>query len=478
MKPNFYPILILGATVPLAWADTLAPVSREPIADPFSQPETPFDALPQSPTATPNDNAPNFSEQDLLQQPRLLYQALESSVLLNNVAALREIIPIYQKLPENSKHYDAELLALAQAKVNAADGNNAQAADAYEKVLARYPNLPTVRLDLALNQFYARHDRAAQKQLLALQKDNELPEHIRQGIAPYLDELKSRQKWHFYGSANFIRDSNINNSPKVERVEIGGLFWQPPKAKRAQGIGYRAGASKDLNLHKNVFWRNELDVNGRVYWNAHDYDEITARASTGLAKIGKKHQLAFMPYYEKVWYGGQPYSQEWGAHWEQQSWLNPQHRLSAELEVGKERFRRRQLLRDGVRGNVSLNWQFFAKRNQVVSLGYDFSLKQAQDKSDAYRRHGVRVAWSARWQNGLEHSVHVGVAKRRYQAPDFFNIRRKDREINAQMTLAHRKVQWKGFQPKLVVQWNKRDGNNALFHFKKSNAFLQIQKSF
>lgn len=480
---KIYPILLCGAAAPLAFAD--AP--PEHLADTFKQPEPQFDVSPKhtpeeispnsTPAATQND-VPNINEHTLLQKPDLLYKALESSVLLNNIAALREVVPIYRKLPENSKYYDAELLALAQGKLDAANGKNAQAVKAYRQVLQRYPNLTNVRLDMALNQFYARHDRDAEQTLRSLKKNDQLPEHIRNGIDPYLQALQSRKKWHFYGNANYIRDNNLNNSPKVERVQIGAYFWQPPKPKRAQGIAYRAGVSKDTNVRKNLFWRKELDVDGRFYWNAHDYDEITARISSGAAKIGRKHQTAILPYYEKLWYGGQPYSQEWGIRAEQQSWLNPKNRITAAFEVGKERYRRRQLLRDGVRSNVSLNWQFFSKGGQVLSLGYDFSRKQAQDKSDAYRRHGIRAAWAARWQNGLEHSISVGMAKRHYQAPDFFNIKRKDRETNAQFTLAHRKMQFKGFQPKLVVQWSKRNSNNALFHFKKANAFVQIQKSF
>lgn len=481
MKSKIYPVLILGTAAPFTWAND-APHTLP--AETFSQPEKNFDVSPKDALLPAPDHKsstevlPDLNEHTLLQQPELLYKALESAVVLNQMAALREVVPIYQKLPENSKYYDGELLALAQAKLNAANGNNAQAVQDYQKVLARYPNLSVVRLDMALNQFHARHDRAAETELRDLQNNHTLPEHIRQGIAPYLAELQARRKWHFYGDANYIRDNNINQSPKIGRVEIGGLYWQAPKAKRAHGIGYRAGASKDTNLRKNFFWRKELDLNGNFYWNAHDYDEINARVSSGIVRMGRKHQTTVSPYYEKGWYAGQPHSQEWGVRVEQQSWLNPRHRLTAAAEVGKETFRRKQLLRDGVSSDVSLNWQFFAKRNQVFSAGYDFSRKQAQDKSDAYRRHGVRVAWSGRWQNGLQHSVSVGVAKRHYQAPDFFNIKRRDREINTQFTLAHQKWQVKGFQPKLVVQWRKRDSNNPLFGFKKSNAFVQIQKSF
>lgn len=450
-------------------------------------PEKAFEALPKAASTPAPPEAseapaakavPAIDADTLLRRPELLHQAVVSSIALDNTAALRQLLPLYRRLPEHHPQRDPHLELLAQARINAADGKNALAAEQYARVLQRYPELHTVRTDYALNLFHARYDKEAGRELAAVRDDVRQPESVRAGAVHYLDAVKARRRWQFYGGGHYTREANINNSPGQEVVEIGGHYWRPAKPKRAEGIAYRVGAAKDTPLWRNYFWRKELDADGRFYWNAHDYDEHTLRLAGGFARLSPRHSSALLPYYEKMWYGGQPYSQEAGLRLEQQSRIGRDHRLSLTAQAGQERFRRRELNRDGLRRHISATWQWSPFRNHVFGLGYDLARKAAEDKSDAYHRYGWRASWSARWGNGLEHSISISSARRYYQGADFFNIVRKNKEYGAQLGLSHQKIQVKGFRPRLVAVWQKRRSNNPFYNLRKANVFVEVQKQF
>lgn len=452
-----------------------------------NRPEKSFDISPDSEpsivemSVQPQNQAtslPLLNEETLLQQPALLYQAIISSIRLENIEGLKKLIPIYQKLGQHSPHYDEQLLWLAQARIEARAGNNKRAADYYEQILAHYPQMDSIQLDRALNLFHAHYDNEAQQALQDLSENEQLPESTQKGIQTYLNHLNQRQKWQFSAHANFIYDHNINQATEKRIVEINGHYWQTPSAKKSAGLVYRFNASKDKNIFRNYFWNNELDINGRWYWQAHDYDEFTTRVSSGISQKFTQHSSSILPYYERMQYGGKFYSQEWGIRFEHQNWLRPHHRIALAWETGKETFYRKNLHRDGMRNQVSLTWQWLWKPNQRFIFGYDASFKNAPDKSDAYHRHGLRLTWSSKWKNGLEKSLMIAYAHRHYQGADLFQIVRHDKEINAQFNLAHQKIQFYGFQPRLTVQWTQRNSNHPLYTFSKANAFISIGKSF
>ena len=114
----------------------------------------------------------------------------------------------------------------------------------FRAMLARNPDLPRVRLDLALAYFQAGRDaRAAYHFRLALGAKN-LPPVARARALALLDLIRRRKSWSINGLVALAPDSNINAATSARRVDLFGLPAQLSKdARRTSGVGLSASIS-------------------------------------------------------------------------------------------------------------------------------------------------------------------------------------------------------------------------------------------
>ncbi len=456
-------------------------------APPETEPDTSFDITPvaapkvESPPApaAPKDGRLNMSREELLRQPELLQQALSYAVLTNNSEGVALLLPIYLDTPEP---HDALLVALAQAIVARAEGNYHRAISLYRAALDANPDMPPVRLALAQSLFENMADKDARQEFERFQQTPDLPPELKQLGDRYLQALDKRDRWSFYGSVNYIRDSNVNNSNNRK-----GTNWsRSDTPESAQGFAYRLGAARDWNLHGNLYWRLGLDNYGWFYWDNHKYDFHVARVVVGPAYKTARAEASVTPYFERQWAGAdyvrtrtRKYLRESGVRAEWQYWLTPRHKVLTALELGEQRHNIRHHL-DGDSYTASGTWLYVRKPTQYFTFGADWSRKSAERyPMYSYIRKGIRVGWTQQWGWGLTTSALLGAGLRDYDAPWWGHpALRQDRELNASVVLSHRKIRFGGITPQLVGVWQRTNSNNPLFSFSKGNVFIQLGKSF
>lgn len=416
----------------------------------------------------------NLSLSELAQQPELLYRALSSSVLLKNIEAVRMLLPIYQQqeIPK-----DELLIDLAQAMIERDNGYAGKAAKHYQKILDQHPNMDLVKLNLAQSLFDDHQNREADKLFEQIQAQKSLPENVFDLTNSYRKILKKRNRVSAYAGANYTRDNNINNSPKVRTIKTKNGAWHLPEPEFAQGIAYRAGLSKDTALFKNYSFRTDADLLGKFYWDNHKYDDLSLRTSVGLAFQNNRSELAVMPYYERRWFGTEKYATEKGIRVEASHWLMPKHQILAATEVGRDTYDKRQFLNGRV-SNLSLTWLSISNAQQYFTLGTDLSRKSAEDTSESYRRKGIRASWSRHWdKSGLNTLLSASYGQREYDARDFFNIVRKDKESSASLSVWHDKIKLWGITPRIVGVYSRNSSNHFMYDYHKAYAFMQLSKS-
>lgn len=458
--------------------------AQTPPALPEPQPETRFDISPEirsdAPPAahtsgSPNPQQPlNISPEELLQNPELLHRALQSSVLLNNLEGVRLLLPLYRQLPPP---HEEMLLILADAMIARADGHYKQAVSAYRQALSLEPDMPAVRLSLAQSLFENHENEAARDQFTRLRADSQLPPEIRRLVDHYLTALDQRNTWSFYGSFHYLRDDNINNAPANRTFRTAGGTWTFPEPESAEGLAYRLGGARDWLLGGHWSLRTAADASGKWYWNNRPYDDASARLTVGGAYKTARAEAALLPYFERRWFGNRAYLREAGLRAEWRYWLAPSHQLLLAGEWGQQKHDRRTFL-DGPNRNVSATWLYIQNPRQYWILGTDYARKSARDRSDTYQRNSLRAGWTREWSYGLSTALTAEVGLRRYDGPDFLNIRRKDKEYAASLSVWHRRVHFWGITPRLVGTWQKSDSNHPLYRFQKSNLFIQIGKTF
>lgn len=477
----------LTLLAPVMAQATQVPSSHTPtLITPLNQPETEFDISPNIPQHTQAPTTPITTHTDtdikkisltsaqIAQQPELLHRALSSSVLLNNVEGVRTLLPIYQQslMPK-----DDILLHLAQAMIARHHGKAGQAAQHYQKALAQQPDMEMVRLHLAQSLFEDHQNREADSMFHQIQNEPKLPENIHDLTSDYRKMIQQRQRINTYANAHYTRDNNINNAPKVRTITTKNGAWHLPQPKSAQGFAYRAGISKDTSLLKNYIWRNHADLSGKFYWDNHPYDELNIRASTGIAFRNARSEFAVMPYYERRWFATKKYATETGIRLEASHWLTPKQQLLTAIEHGRDHYDSRTFLNGHV-SNGSLTWLHVANPRQYFTLGTDVSRKSAQDRSDSYRRKAIRASWSQNWGNsGFNTLLSANYGQREYDARDFFNIVRQDKELSTSLSLWHNKVKLWGVTPRIVGVYSRTNSNHFMYNHHKAYAFVQLSKS-
>ncbi|SUO94006.1 TPR repeat-containing protein NMB0313 precursor [Suttonella ornithocola] len=411
----------------------------------------------------------NLTSEELLQQPKLLERVLDSSISLGNVEAVEKFLPLYEQLPKKNPI----LVAYARAMLARVHGNIKESIDYLRQIIADNPELTPVRLQLATALAQDRQIIAAQDQFEKVKSAPNLPPEIAQQVDAYQDYLKRADSWDISGNIRYLSENNVNNAPKNRTYGR----WTLPAAESAHGIGYQLGVGKTYGFADNWAWKNDVSIYGKTYWDNHVYDDLIVRLSSGPLYRDALKEIAVAPYFEYRRYGGESYSRGYGISTDISAVLNPQWQNFSALQVGLKRYNHRP--------HLNGNSLFFSntvlyRHNPKQSFygGLDLSWETAKDKSDAYKRIGVRIGWEQEWAKGISSNLQLGAAYRHYDGKDFLQIQRADREYSANISLWNRAWHYHGLTPRLTWQLTENRSNHPMYRYGKNQVFLQVSKKF
>ena len=90
------------------------------------------------------------------------------------------------------------------------------------------------------------------------------------------------------------------------------------------------------------------------------------------------------------------------------------------------------------------------------------------------------LGWNRQWGSGhnLTTALHGSVQKRKYRGADFFNIKRSEEEYFMRLSLSHKKLVWRGFEPRLNWRWSHVGSNHFYYKYDNHRVFLDVSKQF
>ena len=138
----------------------------------------------------------------------------------------------------------------------------------FRAMLGRNPDLPRVRLDLALAYFQAGKDTRAAHHFRVALGTKDLPPVARERALAFLDLIRRRKSWSVTGSVALAPDSNINAATSARRVDIFGLPAQLSEdARQTSGVGFSAGVEGgyEAPLSPNSRFRTSAGLSTRTY---------------------------------------------------------------------------------------------------------------------------------------------------------------------------------------------------------------------
>ncbi|MDO4642406.1 MAG: porin family protein [Cardiobacteriaceae bacterium] len=421
-----------------------------------------------------NAQAVEVSEAELLANPPLLANALDSAIIAGNADGVAVLLPIYRKLP--SEQQDKMLLRFGEALQARAKGDLAAAIAFYREMIAEDPSLQPVRLHLAMTLVMDHQDEAARAQLDKL-KSEKLPDDIRKIVEQALATLRERRSWSFNAGGYYRYDNNINGAPRQRERQVGQGKWTFPEAKRAHGIHLDLSAERRIPIYTGWYGQVEGGLNADWFWDAHKFDDFRFRLGAGAGWQNSRWDVSLVPFVQRRIYDDKGYSTNVGADANISYWLTPQWRLSSSLQgMHKHHDTRKWLNGNQYFGSVSALYAPNAR--QYWFAGANAMRSQARDASEAFKRYGINIGWGQEWGWGMSSRVVGTYAHRSYDANDFFGILRKDHEYGTSVSLWNRNLYFWGITPRLTFSWNRTDSNHFYYDGHDSDVYLEFSRSF
>lgn len=386
----------------------------------------------------------------------LFDEIITQKIQADDVASLRLLLPWYDK----TDGHDPSLALFAKALVTEDDGDDA--AGYYQTLLTMDPALTPVRLRLWYNHQRQGRYLDAKQQKAALLADPNLP-------AAFVTPLSASPITKSVG-VTYLKDDNVNNAPRQTQHQN----WQLEGAKKATGIGYHGDIGAVFIPTNHVRIHPSLGVAGKYYWDNKAHNDTTASATLAISYQKQESNLSFAPYYQKRHFAGRSYSDTVGAtialnathaNWNGGVWTD-----YADLKHTTRPFLDgRRLMVGAIIGkqHTTHHWQ----------AGLTLNNQSAKDDSEAFYERSLFVSLGHHVGDvGLTHRAEI--AKKRYEAPDFFNIKRDDTRYSTRHSLWHSKLHYQGFTPSINWQWERTDSNHFAYKGNSQRLFIEVNKRF
>ena len=354
------------------------------------------------------------------------------------------------------------------------------AIERFRAMLARNPDLPRVRLDLAFAHFQAGEDgRAAHHFRLALGAQD-LPPVVRARALVFLDRIRRRKSWSVTGSLALAPDSNINNATSATEVDLFGLPAQLSEdARETSGVGLNVnlGGGYEARISPDVRFRTSARLNTRTYRDS-QFNERVVSLRAGPRFLFEKFDLRPELTARLRDLGGDLYSRSAGLELSGDWLIAPSWRLNA--AVGGERIAYETFLGDGHTFSADLGLSHALGRATEVRADTALRREKLDDDAYSWREFILGVSATRELPRGFVLGGGPLYRWREYGAPlpAFGSEVRRDRTLGARITLSNRRIDWFGFSPRITFRHERRDSNLDLYDYTRTVAEFSLIRTF
>ena len=354
------------------------------------------------------------------------------------------------------------------------------AIDRFRAMLARNPNLPRVRLDLALAYFQAGEDRQAAYHFGLALGDADLPPIVRARALAFLDRIRRRKSWSVGGSLALAPDTNINAATSARQIALFGLPAQLSEdARQTSGVGVSASVrgGYEGRLSEGLRFRTAAGLYTRTY-GQDQFNEQIVSLRAGPRFLFSKFDLRPELTARVRRIGGDTYSRTTGLELSGNWLIAPTWRLSAAL--GGERIAYESFLGDGRIYSAQVGIAHAVGRATLLQGDTAFRREILDRDAYSWREYIVGISASREFSWGFVLSAGPSYRWRKYGAPlpVYGPDARRDRTLAGRMTVSNRYVQLLGFMPEITVRHERRASNLALYDYERTVGEFGVVTSF
>ena len=217
---------------------------------------------------------------------------MQTGRLLIRAGRLRHAHAVLEQAqPSNEEELIERLFLLGRIEMRL--GMPGRAAERFEAILARRPELTRVRLELARAYFLTGHDEKAKFHFNASLAD-ELPSSVEAAVENFLRGVDARKRWSVSLSASMLPETK---RPDRGEVLIGGVpFRLNEDARASSGVGalLSTGVSFSPTVSDDIRGVLAASVAAKLYKRS-DWNDISTSGDIGLHTSVRQRQRVRRP---------------------------------------------------------------------------------------------------------------------------------------------------------------------------------------
>ena len=472
---NKLPLLLLPLSL-AAFADV--PPVRVPAPVFFD--EHPGDKIPSSEELAGQDEPAPAAVSDGLSPGSALEERINRAVIRQDWDALTDLLAQYRTRPDRDQIlYDYALGALRRSQLR-----HDEAVALYRGIVLRQPDLAYPRFDLGVMLFENKQYREAAAELERAKLD--LQPDMQQLADHYLKAVKDAQSWQPEASLQYEATDNVNSASATEIIEWGGRQWHKTAdslPQSAHGFRYGLGLSREINLGGHHFAYGNLSGDGVHYWDNREFNEQSVNLAAGYKNRSITRSFGIVPFAEQNWLGGSRYNRSFGAHADFSRRLNARWRVMLNAGYVRKHYQDHRMAAryDAEMPLAGAMLLYTAPKNWLFYGGADWSHDITKEAEQASVRKGVRLGMVKFFSDGLGLRANLRYTRRTFDAPGelVYRFIRKDREYQANASIWHDKIAWKGLVPHLNMRYLRTDSNMSGFYSRRNMQwFVSVEKQF
>ena len=472
---NKLPLLLLPLSL-AAFADV--PPVRVPAPVFFD--EHPGDKIPSSEELAGQDEPVPAAVSDGLSPGSALEERINRAVIRQDWDALTDLLAQYRTRPDRDQIlYDYALGALRRSQLR-----HDEAVALYRGIVLRQPDLAYPRFDLGVMLFENKQYREAAAELERAKPD--LQPDMQQLADHYLKAVKDAQSWQPEASLQYEATDNVNSASATEIIEWGGRQWHKTAdslPQSAHGFRYGLGVSREINLGGHHFAYGNLSSDGVHYWDNREFNEQSVNLAAGYKNRSITRSFGIVPFAEQNWLGGSRYNRSFGVHADFSRRLNARWRVMLNAGYVRKHYQDHRMAAryDAEMPLAGATLLYTAPKNWLFYGGADWSHDITNEAEQASVRKGVRLGMVKFFSDGLGLRANLRYTRRTFDAPGelVYRFIRKDREYQANASIWHDKIAWKGLVPHLNMRYLRTDSNMSGFYSRRNMQwFVSVEKQF
>ena len=379
-----------------------------------------------------------------------------------------------QALPSDEEESIERLFLLGRVEMQL--GMPERAAERFETILARRPELTRVRLELAQAYFLAGRDDKARYHFTSSLTD-ELPSSVEAAVESFLRGIDARKRWSVSLSASMLPETR---RPDREEVLIGGVpFRLSEEARASSGAGalLSAGASFSPAVSDNVRGVLAASAAAKLYERS-DWNDVSTSGDMGLTRLTDRGSVSGGLRLGRRWVGGDGYQRSLGPWGRARLRLTRSTHLGLALSAGYRTHDQRPD-RDGWRIALTPRLQHILDNRMSLNVEPMFEIVEARIDHHGSRSIGLGATIARTFDGGLSVSVSPGIQVRRYASEDpLFGTRQVDRNYQLGVRVLHRSLRYAGFAPWIGFSLESNRSNIPIREYDNHGVTAGISRTF